>query len=728
MQDSPGPLASSSRTVRTQASRQASITRPTKASDARSVGSPDPGARSVGHSRQNSIQRPARGMNTTHEVSHGAGNGASNLGPRRLHTPPQTHVSLLPKTMDKSTSMYDISNARSPVTRPQSLYKSGHSASSRSISSQVSPRRAGLGARTISPVELRRTKRNSNLLNTSGAVGEATLLSHMSSARKVSGIPSPVKPPPLSRSRPSPVPPVPQIPDRVRNANLSRTSPTKAREAFRSFSGPAISSASTRQRSATIGAIKDPAIHTARSEDQKTSFTSPVKQRVKKIVGSGRKPSSNQLQPLNLPPLNVHELGTPTVRRVKDMSERLRSTHLTSDSATPTHDSGQDSARSGSRLSSIVRTPNTVSTSVSQGSAALPSQSAPIEDSPRDMTIAGSEDVVVETEQVPTPASTTSKSRASSGFLNRLSLSRASSISKAKVKKHNSESTESKQESTPEQVTPERSRRRLSLSWVKGKMSPFGHSISVPKFDTGTPPLIPKSFTSESLASVTSDHEASISSKAAGASVVPSRVSAEGLSIDSQHRPLPVPAALLLSPVDAADDEMKRLIIYKKGSNYLAKVQAQVAALQARAVPASPVEAADIGSLDGAPLNLYEKGEAIDYDGRIFFTGQKSLSKQGGKLDATNNINFGYDDDRGDYLINPGDHFAYRYEIVDVLGKGSFGQVLRCIDYKTGSLVAVKVIRNKKRFHAQALVEINILQNLRKWVTNSRKWSLKHRH
>jgi dual specificity tyrosine-phosphorylation-regulated kinase 2/3/4 len=81
--------------------------------------------------------------------------------------------------------------------------------------------------------------------------------------------------------------------------------------------------------------------------------------------------------------------------------------------------------------------------------------------------------------------------------------------------------------------------------------------------------------------------------------------------------------------------------------------------------------------------------------------------------------NFGYDDDRGDYTIVNGDHLSYRYEIIDILGKGSFGQVVRCIDHKTGGLVAVKIIRNKKRFHQQALVEVNILQKLREWVSTT---------
>ena len=59
----------------------------------------------------------------------------------------------------------------------------------------------------------------------------------------------------------------------------------------------------------------------------------------------------------------------------------------------------------------------------------------------------------------------------------------------------------------------------------------------------------------------------------------------------------------------------------------------------------------------------------------------------------------GYDDERGDYNYVPGDHIAYRYEIQEVLGKGSFGQVIKCFDHKTKDSVAAKIIRNKKRFH-----------------------------
>ena len=42
---------------------------------------------------------------------------------------------------------------------------------------------------------------------------------------------------------------------------------------------------------------------------------------------------------------------------------------------------------------------------------------------------------------------------------------------------------------------------------------------------------------------------------------------------------------------------------------------------------------------------------------------------------------------------------------------------LQCFDHKINQPVAVKIIRNKKRFHHQALVEVKILDSLRKRVS-----------
>lgn len=100
----------------------------------------------------------------------------------------------------------------------------------------------------------------------------------------------------------------------------------------------------------------------------------------------------------------------------------------------------------------------------------------------------------------------------------------------------------------------------------------------------------------------------------------------------------------------------------------------------------------------------------------MYCIGARSKKKPAVPDNSANN--FGYDDERGDYHVVNHDHLAYRYEIIDTLGKGSFGQVLHCRDHCTGESVAIKIIRNKKRFHHQALVEIKILDNLRKWVSD----------
>jgi len=115
-----------------------------------------------------------------------------------------------------------------------------------------------------------------------------------------------------------------------------------------------------------------------------------------------------------------------------------------------------------------------------------------------------------------------------------------------------------------------------------------------------------------------------------------------------------------------------------------------------------------------ASMSDFERREVLDFD-QIWYSPPSGISRplQAGGA----SYNRGYDDERGDYLVVDGDHLCYRYEVVGILGKGSFGQVVQCRDHKTGGSAAVKIIRNKKRFHAQALVEVKILQQLVEWVS-----------
>jgi dual specificity tyrosine-phosphorylation-regulated kinase 2/3/4 len=57
---------------------------------------------------------------------------------------------------------------------------------------------------------------------------------------------------------------------------------------------------------------------------------------------------------------------------------------------------------------------------------------------------------------------------------------------------------------------------------------------------------------------------------------------------------------------------------------------------------------------------------------------------------------------------------AYRYEVVKLIDKGAFGQVVKCIDCKDPNkkIVAAKLCKNKKFDVDNANVEIKILKKL----------------
>lgn len=122
-----------------------------------------------------------------------------------------------------------------------------------------------------------------------------------------------------------------------------------------------------------------------------------------------------------------------------------------------------------------------------------------------------------------------------------------------------------------------------------------------------------------------------------------------------------------------------------------------------------PIPAAQLLKKIVKCLTDTEKEELLDYS-MIYYIGKHLLNRMangGQKWDLE------YDDDKGDYNAYVGEHIAYRYEIIDLLGKGSFGQAIKCLDHKNNQIVALKVIRSKKRFYHQATVEVKILKYIR---------------
>lgn len=114
--------------------------------------------------------------------------------------------------------------------------------------------------------------------------------------------------------------------------------------------------------------------------------------------------------------------------------------------------------------------------------------------------------------------------------------------------------------------------------------------------------------------------------------------------------------------------------------------------------------------LYSSKLSAVEQQEISDYS-QVYFVGQHAKKRQGIPGGPNNS---GFDDESGSYQVVSHDHIAYRYEILKILGKGSFGQVLKVYDHKTQQHIALKMVRNEKRFHKQAVEEIRILEHLRK--------------
>ncbi|XP_064651559.1 dual specificity tyrosine-phosphorylation-regulated kinase 1A-like isoform X2 [Lineus longissimus] len=87
--------------------------------------------------------------------------------------------------------------------------------------------------------------------------------------------------------------------------------------------------------------------------------------------------------------------------------------------------------------------------------------------------------------------------------------------------------------------------------------------------------------------------------------------------------------------------------------------------------------------------------------------------------------NDGYDDDNHDYVVKPGEKWMERYEIDSLIGKGSFGQVVKAYDHTDQEQVAIKIIKNKKPFLNQAQIEVRLLELMNKHDAESKYYIVK---
>ncbi|KAG8530020.1 uncharacterized protein KY384_005502 [Bacidia gigantensis] len=81
--------------------------------------------------------------------------------------------------------------------------------------------------------------------------------------------------------------------------------------------------------------------------------------------------------------------------------------------------------------------------------------------------------------------------------------------------------------------------------------------------------------------------------------------------------------------------------------------------------------------------------------------------------------NDGYDNEDSDYILyvndilgNEDNGHKNRYLILDVLGQGTFGQVVKCQNLRTQEVVAVKVVKNRTAYFNQSMMEVSVLDLL----------------
>lgn len=60
-------------------------------------------------------------------------------------------------------------------------------------------------------------------------------------------------------------------------------------------------------------------------------------------------------------------------------------------------------------------------------------------------------------------------------------------------------------------------------------------------------------------------------------------------------------------------------------------------------------------------------------------------------------------------VVNTNILIRNRYLILDVLGQGTFGQVVKCQNLKTQEVVAVKVVKNRTAYFNQSMMEVSVL-------------------
>ncbi|KAK0710871.1 kinase-like domain-containing protein [Lasiosphaeris hirsuta] len=81
--------------------------------------------------------------------------------------------------------------------------------------------------------------------------------------------------------------------------------------------------------------------------------------------------------------------------------------------------------------------------------------------------------------------------------------------------------------------------------------------------------------------------------------------------------------------------------------------------------------------------------------------------------DSAHNKNARVDDDDGHYIVVPENDLTDKYQMIKLLGQGTFGKVVQAREKKRGKLVAIKIIRSVQKYRDASKIELRVLATLK---------------
>jgi len=112
----------------------------------------------------------------------------------------------------------------------------------------------------------------------------------------------------------------------------------------------------------------------------------------------------------------------------------------------------------------------------------------------------------------------------------------------------------------------------------------------------------------------------------------------------------------------------------------------------------------------GKYLSEYEESEILNYM-VIYYVNTKAQNDKNNKSSKKKTKKS--KSEPNEIKVVSGEHLCYRYEIIESLGKGAFGEVIKCYDHKEKEEVAIKILKNSADNYEQGMNEVNILRYIK---------------